>query len=286
MSEEQKYNLILASASPRRKELLRRGGFVYEICVSSCEEKTEETVPAKVVEALSAAKAADVYAKMHDKRQNPLVLAADTVVAVDGEILGKPVDDMDAYRMLSLLSGKTHEVYTGVTLRWGEDKIHTFHEVTKVTVAELSEEEIRGYIKSGQATDKAGAYGIQTGFATYISGIEGDYNNVVGLPLAAVYHTMKELGLSVERDRRNVAADAETTLERPTRADIRKQIDPQVKQLIGFGLIFGSFLLLALLILVIWIMPGAIHGYQKAFLVLIAICVVVSTYLWVSKKMK
>ena len=183
--------LILASGSPRRKQLLEMTGHLLEIRVSGADETTDEKDPARFVEELSKRKAFDVAADV----ENGIVLGADTVVASGGEILGKPADAEDAKRMLAGLSGRAHEVYTGVTLvcrengslKWAE----TFHEETKVFVLSLSTEEIDEYIATGEPLDKAGAYGIQGFFGKYIERIEGDYFNVVGLPLSAVYQVLR-----------------------------------------------------------------------------------------------
>ena len=211
--------IILASASPRRKELLAQIGMDFEILVSTCEEKITKTVPHEVVCELSAQKALDVWQKVRadfevavsdatgqqtaaDKdlkqtdEQYSIVIGADTVVSYDGKILGKPVDKEDAVRMLTLLSGNTHEVYTGVTFCYeeaGEAKVHTFYESTAVTFYPMSQAEIESYVASGDPMDKAGSYGIQGNFAVHVKGITGDYNNVVGLPVGRLYQELKEL---------------------------------------------------------------------------------------------
>ena len=130
------------------------------------------------------------------KQPRSIVIGADTVVAYDGKILGKPADKEDAVHMLSMLSGNTHEVYTGVTFCYAEggtEKVHTFYERTAVTFYPMSRDEIANYVASGDPMDKAGAYGIQGSFAAYVKGIEGDYNNVVGLPVGRLYQEIKEL---------------------------------------------------------------------------------------------
>lgn len=185
--------VILASASPRRKELLTQIGIDFEVCVSTCEEKITKTVPAEVVCELSAQKALDVWQKV--KQPLSIVIGADTVVAYNGKILGKPADKEDAVRMLTMLSGNTHEVYTGVTFCYEEDsveKVHTFYERTSVTFYPMSPEEIENYVASGDPMDKAGSYGIQGSFAAYVKEIEGDYSNVVGLPVGRLYQEIKE----------------------------------------------------------------------------------------------
>ena len=183
--------VILASSSPRRKMILTQAGVSFEVSVSELEEKSSKTDPAKVVEELSAQKASDV-AERYPK--DVLVIGADTVVACLGKILGKPKDAKEAYEMISMLAGRTHQVYTGVTLI-ANGKKHTFHAVTDVTVSEMSESEIREYADSEEPLDKAGAYAIQGAFAKYISKIDGEYNNVVGLPVAAIYAACKKYGI-------------------------------------------------------------------------------------------
>lgn len=183
--------LILASGSPRRRELLEMTGHLLEVIPSGADESTDETAPDKLVEELSRRKALDVAGKVKDG----CVLGADTVVSADGVILGKPEDEQDAERMLKMISGRTHQVFTGVTLvsvrngsvEWTE----TFSEKTDVTVISMSGEEIEEYVMSREPLDKAGAYGIQGFFGKYISRIEGDYFNVVGLPISAVYQALR-----------------------------------------------------------------------------------------------
>ena len=181
--------IILASNSPRRKELLTLTGFDFTIQSADVDESTIETNPSKVVEDLSYKKAKAVY----DLQDNDcIVIGSDTVVAIDDIILGKPVDEADAFRMIQLLQGKSHYVYTGVTLL-GDKIQNTFSEKTEVFVYPMSDEEILNYIATGEPMDKAGAYGIQGYFAIYIKGIHGEYNNVVGLPVARVYQELKKL---------------------------------------------------------------------------------------------
>ena len=200
------YKIILASGSPRRKQLLEQTGFEFEICVSACEEKITSTDPEKVCRELSLQKALDVasmikaYNEKHSdiaSDRDLIIIGADTIVAVDDEILGKPKDDDEAILMLKKLSGREHSVYTGVSFvfmssdgRVGE---HSFFERTGVSVYDLDEDEITAYVDSGEPLDKAGAYGIQGGFAKYIEKISGDYFNVVGLPVSRLYHELKKL---------------------------------------------------------------------------------------------
>ena len=170
--------LILASKSPRRKELMEYVGEEFVISSAEVDESYDESLsPEKVVEYLSYIKAMPL-----NSGEN-IVIGADTVVSVDGNILGKPTDEKDAFDMLKKLSGREHTVYTGVTLAKGE-KICTFSVATRVYFYELSDEEILEYIKSGEPMDKAGAYGIQGKGCIFIEKIDGDYFNVVGLPVS------------------------------------------------------------------------------------------------------
>lgn len=227
--------IILASASPRRRELLTQIGLDFEVVVSETEEKITSTEPAKVVEELSAQKAEAVWEKLRSMTASQgsvtkaerldegsgvsrtdegseafepeqtsgettmtdtLVLGADTVVACDGKILGKPADTEAAAAMLTMLQGRGHEVYTGVTILYeenGERKTLTFHEKTIVHFYPMTDAQIREYVATGDPMDKAGSYGIQGFCARYIRGIEGDYNNVVGLPVGRVYQELHGL---------------------------------------------------------------------------------------------
>lgn len=207
--------IILASASPRRKELLEQIGLEFEIIPAKGEEVITKTEPHEVVMELSYQKALEVagmvsrFSENHDEIMTPqdmLVIGADTVVAARNalgmmEILGKPEDEADAYRMLSMLSGKVHAVYTGVTLvfldKSGKAGAHTFFEKTNVHMREMTDLEIKRYIATGETSDKAGAYGIQGKCAVYIEKIDGDYNNVVGLPVSAIYAELKKLGIDI-----------------------------------------------------------------------------------------
>ena len=186
--------VILASASPRRRELLTQIGIDFEVQVSEVEERITTTVPCEVVQELSRQKAEAVMAIRSEEGARALVIGADTVVACGGEILGKPKDAEDAMRMLRMLSGRSHEVYTGVTFVYDEGReIYSFYECTKVYFAPMTEAEIAEYVATGDPMDKAGAYGIQGFCARYITGIEGDYNNVVGLPVGRVYQELKNI---------------------------------------------------------------------------------------------
>lgn len=190
--------IILASASPRRKELLEQIGMEFSVFPSSKEEIVETTVPADVVRTLSKQKAEDVWNASYEKQEDSIVIGADTVVSCEELILGKPKDEADALRMLAMLQGKEHQVWTGVTLIWkeeGKQKHYSFYVETNVVLYAMTQEEIITYIRSGDSMDKAGAYGIQGRFAAYIKSIRGEYNNVVGLPVGRLYHEMKSFHL-------------------------------------------------------------------------------------------
>ena len=182
--------IVLASASPRRRELLLQAGIRAEIMPSHKEERSRAKTPAALVKALSRTKAEDIARGLPE---GTVVIGADTVVVRDGVALGKPHDEADAVRMLQSLSGRTHHVYTGVTLILCGRKEISFYEKTDVSVYPLEDEEIRAYVAGGDPMDKAGSYGIQGPFGAYIRGIRGDYTNVVGLPLGRTVQELKRL---------------------------------------------------------------------------------------------
>ena len=203
---------VLASASPRRKELLKQIGIDFEICVSECDESKDTHSASDLVVNLARKKADAVFHKLYGKDTDielkeklkkagrVIIIAADTVVSLDGKILGKPGDEKEARLMLSELSGRKNEVFTGVCLLMAENKekavpeiklSEEFFEKTEVYFNKLSNEDIDEYISTGEPMDKAGAYGIQGFAARYISKINGDYNNVVGLPLSKLWYTVK-----------------------------------------------------------------------------------------------
>ena len=187
--------IILASASPRRRELLEQGGIPFTVIPSQAEEKITTEQPGQAVEEQPYLKCSDIYEK---SLGDVLVIGADTVVASEGKILGKPSSQKDAVKMLQSLQGREHEVYTGVTImarEGNENRKKTFHEKTKVVFYPMSDEEIRSYVNTGEPMDKAGAYGIQGKSAVFIKEISGDYNNVVGLPLARLYQELKNMGI-------------------------------------------------------------------------------------------
>ena len=175
-------------------------GLSFKTMPSTVEEKITKTEPGEVVEELSYQKAVDVCGKLAaEGREDFVVIGADTVVSCWGKIMGKPKDKEDACQMLRELQGKSHQVYTGVTLAWKSKDISpmyfTFSECTDVTMYVMTEEEIRKYVDSGEPMDKAGAYAIQGLCAAHIQGICGDYNNVVGLPVGRVYQELRNRGL-------------------------------------------------------------------------------------------
>ena len=184
--------LILASASPRRKELLAKTGLPFDIIPAKGEEMITKKIPAEVVMELSQQKAQEIA---EQQTGDCIIIGADTIVAKGDIIMGKPRDEEDAYRMLEMISDDCHQVYTGVTMiRTGTNPGSiTFAEKTEVHLYPISERDISDYIKSGDPMDKAGAYGIQGDFAVHVKGIEGDYYNVVGLPIGRVYQELKKL---------------------------------------------------------------------------------------------
>lgn len=181
--------IILASASPRRKELLTQIGVKFEIMISDKETDIDSSNPVKACEKQAMQKALDIEEKAALKyKEDYIIIAADTIVALEDTILGKPKDKEDARLMLERISGKKHKVYTAVCVFNSRLKTHkSFVEETAVEVAELSKEDIDFYLSDDEAYDKAGAYAIQGLFSRYIVGIEGDYYNVIGLPVGRVY---------------------------------------------------------------------------------------------------
>ena len=171
-------HLILASGSPRRRELMSQVGLDFTVVTSDADENIKEMEPEDYVRELSSIKAQSVLEQYADKDDSVIVIGADTIVYHKGEILTKPKDEEDAFRILKSLEGQIHQNVS-------------FYEKTDVWVYDMTDEEIRDYISTGEPMDKAGAYGIQGKFAAYIKGIEGDYNNVVGLPVARLVHELK-----------------------------------------------------------------------------------------------
>lgn len=197
------YQMILASASPRRRELLSRIGLAFTVKPACGEERGRGASAWEQVEELALQKAEEIA---EEAGENVIVIGADTLVFLDGKPMGKPQDEKEAARMLSALQGRTHQVYTGVALIWsrdGEQRRRSFHECTDVTVYPMTQEEILAYIRTGEPMDKAGAYGIQGLFARHIQKIEGDYNNVVGLPVGRLYQEMKAEGIWINEESGN-----------------------------------------------------------------------------------
>ena len=207
-----KKRIILGSASPRRRELLEQIGISFEVRVSDKEEVYHSLIPEEIVKELALSKAENVAYDLREKQEqvkqisfdkknnvllDTIVIGADTIVVSDGSILGKPKDEADAVRMIRSLQGRSHKVYTGVAILDYDDegkRKSVVHAVdTEVFVNPMSDEEIREYAATGEPLDKAGAYGIQGRFAAYIERIDGDYYNVVGLPVSYVYRQLKEI---------------------------------------------------------------------------------------------
>ena len=218
MQKEQNVRLVLASASPRRRELLSQIGLEFTVMPSTKEENAKTTEAGALVQELSRQKAVDIWEQLSgDQGQNPdtdqeqiseetqepnlngkrqpelLVIGADTVVCCEGKILGKPHSREAAAEMLTALQGRSHEVYTGVTL-YSQSETVTFFECTQVEFYPMTEVEISEDIDSKEPMDKAGAYGIQGLGARFVKGIRGDYNNVVGLPIGRLYQELKSHG--------------------------------------------------------------------------------------------
>lgn len=206
------YHIILASGSPRRKEIMDTMEIPYQVITADVEERTEETVPAKMVQALASLKANAVLpqvrklAKEYEQSGEQaefIIIGADTMVFYEGQAMGKPKNEQDAARMLRHLSDDTHEVYTGVSIlvlrKAGTVEEWKLSTCTKVVVRPLSEEQIKDYILTGEPMDKAGAYAIQGKFGIYIREIIGDYYNIVGFPIAKIYDTLLEHGIDMKK---------------------------------------------------------------------------------------
>lgn len=184
--------LILASGSPRRRELLELTGLKFDVITSDADENVpEDTDPGVAALILSERKALAV-ANL-EKCKGSIVIGADTIVSLDGKKFGKPKDAEDAYRMLSALSDRTHTVYTGVAIVNSDLTVNKFVEATEVHFYPLSDSQIRDYIATGEYSDKAGGYAIQGGGAVFISGIIGDYYNVMGLPIGRLMQEIRKI---------------------------------------------------------------------------------------------
>ena len=187
--------IILASASPRRKELLEKIGLKFDVEPSDYEEKISPGIePHKLAKSLSLEKARLVA----ENYENALVIAADTFIVIEGEILGKPVTETEARRMLETINGRQHSVITGFTIMdTGNSKAISRSVETKVYIRKLTSKEIDSYVESKEPLDKAGAYAIQGLGSVIVEKIEGDYFNVIGLPLSAVADSLKEFGVYI-----------------------------------------------------------------------------------------
>jgi len=219
------YKIILASASPRRKEIMEQMGIPYQVMVADVEETVSETEPSRMVQALASLKTEAVLSKyiMHDGcngnnkdnkdnkgnkadninagQEKFIIIGADTMVFFDGHALGKPKDEADAFRMLRMLSGKSHEVISGVSIIINDSRQQrlSFAVSTKVMMQNLTDEQIKDYIATGEPMDKAGAYAIQGKFGLYIREILGDYYNVVGFPISRIYEVLLDLGIDLKK---------------------------------------------------------------------------------------
>jgi septum formation protein len=188
--------IILASKSPRRKEILSSLGLKFDIIVADADEKSDEKEPRARVAELATVKGRAVLDALDD-RENTLIIASDTLVFAEGDFLGKPKDRDDARRMMKMLSGRAHEVVSGIYLYYGGKEISTASS-TRVLFDEMTDGEIEDYISSDEPYDKAGGYAVQGLASLYIRGIEGDYFNVVGLPVNLLYGTLKkEFGIDL-----------------------------------------------------------------------------------------
>ncbi|MFB0844294.1 Maf family protein [Paenibacillus oleatilyticus] len=189
--------LVLASSSPRRQELIQMLGLPFEIVTNDVDETVSNDLsPKQIVEELSLRKAKASITRVTDSQS--IVIGSDTIVVYSQEVLGKPKDQEDAFRMLKLIEGKTHQVYTGITcIDVGESRIVTRSRVTDVRMKALSDEQIRAYIATGEPMDKAGAYAVQGIGSTIVESINGDHFNVVGMSLSLLSEMLEELGVKV-----------------------------------------------------------------------------------------
>ena len=193
-------DIILASGSPRRSDILKQVGIDFTVKTSKVKEDfADNLTPEQVVMELAARKCEAVFSEVLPEKDT-VVISADTIVVYEDEILGKPKDENDAYNTLKRLSGHIHQVYTGVTMTYfinGKFRIDTFADCANVYFRELTDKEIKEYVNSKDPMDKAGSYGIQGAWGAYVKGIRGDYNNVVGLPVARLIYETKKLGMNL-----------------------------------------------------------------------------------------
>lgn len=240
--------LILASGSPRRRELMQRCGLEFELLKADVDESYEAGEPQKIVETLSKrkAEAAEAFLREGSGEEKPagdgcIIICADTMVAADGEILGKPKDREDAVRMIRLLQGRTHQVYTGVTLvKISDGTAHmvTFSEKTDVIVRSMTEEEIAAYVETGECDDKAGAYAIQGSFSGYIQGFVGDYDNVVGLPMKRLSMELRKLDYPAPMPIHMVVTDIDGTLVKDSSPEVYPEMIDVIRKLRKMGILF------------------------------------------------
>jgi len=215
------YKIILASASPRRKEIMKQMGIPYQVIVAGVEETVSETEPSKMVQALASLKTEAVLSKYmgldgnngankdnkdvigNTEQKNFIIIGADTMVFYNGHALGKPRDEADAFRMLRMLAGNSHEVISGVSIIINDSRQErlSFAVTTKVMMQNLSDEQIKDYIATGEPMDKAGAYAIQGKFGIYIREIKGDYYNVVGFPISKIYEVLLDRGIDLKKQK-------------------------------------------------------------------------------------
>ena len=192
------YKIILASGSPRRKEIFEQIGIDFSVVISEDEEVIQKSRPDEIVEELATKKACSVAA---DMEEGTIVIGADTMVALDGQVMGKPKNEQDAKDMIGKLQGKKHQVYTGVCAVikeiGKEERIIRFVQCTDVWVYPMIEEQIDAYVATGEPMDKAGAYGIQGKFAVHIEKVEGEYLNIVGFPISKLYQTLMKEGIDL-----------------------------------------------------------------------------------------
>lgn len=190
------YKIILASGSPRRKEIFEQIGIDFSVVISEDEEVIQKSRPDEIVEELATKKACSVAA---DMEEGTIVIGADTMVALDGQVMGKPKNEQDAKDMIGKLQGKKHQVYTGVcaVIKDKEERIIRFVQCTDVWVYPMIEEQIDAYVATGEPMDKAGAYGIQGKFAVHIEKVEGEYLNIVGFPISKLYQTLMKEGIDL-----------------------------------------------------------------------------------------
>ncbi len=199
------YQIILASESPRRKEIMETMGIPYQVMASNVKEEVMETVPDQMVQALARLKTETIKEQVKKKGNDRdiIIIGADTMVFYEEHALGKPKDTIDAARMLRMLSDRTHEVCTGVNIiimkQGGSEESFSFAVCTKVVVNPLTEDQIQDYIATGEPMDKAGAYAIQGKFGIFIKEIEGDYYNIVGFPIAEIYASLLLHGIDLKK---------------------------------------------------------------------------------------